>query len=107
MKRIGCFTPLRIRGAAHHWPLCPVPVAIGCWRGGADASSLPPAATDGAAPLGTAPRDVAWQPAAAVVAAAAAEALPARLAVLTAADGATSPCLSAAARAAAAITTAA
>ena len=67
----------------------------------ADATSPPPAVTSGAAPPGSAPRNAAWKPAAAV-SAAAAVALPARSAVETAADADTSPCLSAAARAAAA-----
>jgi len=87
-------------GALCRWP-------SGAGGVGADATSLPPATNDGAAPPGTAPHNAAWQPAAVVVAAAAAQALPARSAVEMAADGAMYPCLSAAARAAAATTPAA
>jgi len=64
---------------------------------------LPPTATSAASHADSALHDAAWQPAAAVAVAAAA-ALSARLAVGTAADGHTSPCLSATARAAAAAT---
>ena len=42
VARIGCPTPLRRHGAAHHWPRRPVPVAIGCWRGGCRRYVSPP-----------------------------------------------------------------
>jgi len=79
--------------------------ADGHWvlEGGVPTLRTPPTATSAAAPPDSALQDAAWQPAAAVAMAAAA-ALPAQLAVGTAADGHTSPCLSATARAAAAAT---
>jgi len=79
--------------------------ADGHWvlEGGVLTLRLPPTTTGAAAPPDRALHDAAWQPAAAVAVAAAA-ALPARLAVGTAADGHTSPCLSATARSAAADT---